>query len=188
MNRAALNTVLLLLAMVLVTVAYWQWQRRQVPDVPPPQRSDYILRQFELTTLGEDGKESFTVRGPYLQRDVGGRSISLVQPRFSFPDADGVGRWQARSDAAWVSPKADQVHLMRQVEMVGPPSPAGISTRFETPRLVVFPDANRAASEQRVTVTQGDSILAGTGLRADMQAKRFQLLNEVTVRHAPRSP
>ncbi len=188
MSRAALNALLLVLALTLVGVAYWQWLLRQVPPVEVPQRSDYILRDFELTTLGADGAEAFTVRGPYLQRDVGGRSISLVQPRFSFPDADGVGRWQARSDVAWVSPKADQVHLMRKVEMLGPPSPAGISTRFDTERLVVFPDADRATSEQRVTVTQGSSILTGIGLRADMQAKRVQLLNEVKVRHAPRSP
>lgn len=188
MNRAALNAVLLVLAVVLVGVAYWQWTLRQVPPAEAPQRSDYILREFELTTLGQDGAESFTVRGPYLQRDVGGRSISLVQPRFSFPDADGTGRWQARSDAAWVSPKADQVHLMRQVEMVGPATPAGLRTRFETARMVVFPDVDRATSEQRVTVTQGDSILTGTGLRADMKAKRFQLLNDVKGRYAPRSP
>lgn len=188
MSRAALNVALLLLAIVLVITAYWQWQRRQVPPAEAPQRSDYILREFELTTLGEDGKESFTVRGPYLQRDVGGRSISLVQPRFSFPDADGAGRWNARSDVAWVSPKADQVHLMRGVEMVGPAAGAGPGTRFDTERLVVFPDAERATSSQRVTVTQGDSILAGTGLRVDMQSKRYQLLNDVKGRYAPRSP
>ena len=47
---------------------------------------------------------------------------------------------------------------------------------------------NRATSAERVTVTQGDSILTGTGLRADLQAKRFQLLNDVKGRYAPRSP
>ncbi len=187
MNRAVLNALLMVLAVVLVGTALWQWQLRQVPPVEAPQRSDYILREYELTTLGADGAESFTVRGPYLQRDVGGQSLSLVQPRFSFPAAGG-GRWQARSDSAWVSPKADQVHLMKKVEMVGPASPAGISTRFETERMVVFPDTDRATSEQLVTVTQGPSIYSGTGLRVDMQAKRVQLLNEVKLRHAPRSP
>lgn len=188
MSRAGLNAVLALLALVLVGTAVWQWRLRQVPPVEAPQRSDYILREFELTTLGADGKESFTVRGPYLQRDVGGRSISLVQPRFSFPDRGGAGRWQARADNAWVSPRADQVHLMSRVEMVGPATPAGLRTRFRTERMVVFPDENRATSAERVTVTQGDSILTGTGLRADLQAKRFQLLNDVKGRYAPRSP
>jgi lipopolysaccharide export system protein LptC len=72
--------------------------------------------------------------------------------------------------------------------MVGPATPAGLRTRFQTERMVVFPDENRATSAERVTVTQGDSILTGTGLRADLQAKRFQLLNDVKGRYAPRSP
>jgi lipopolysaccharide export system protein LptC len=187
MSRAALNAVLLALAVVLVSVAVWQWRLRQVPPAVAPLRSDYVLRDFEMTALGDAGQESFTVRGPYLQRDVGGRSISLVQPRFSFPDAED-GRWEARSDSAWVNPDGDQVTLLDRVVMTGPPTPAGISTRFETERLTVFPDRDQATSELRVTVTQGDSILSGTGLRADMQAKRFQLLSDVKGRYAPRGP
>lgn len=187
MTRRGLNLLLAVLAVVLGSVAVWQWRMRQVPPVEAPQRSDYILRDFELVTLDKDGKESFTVVGPYLQRDVGGRSLSLVQPRFSFPDKD-AGRWQARSDSAWVSPGADEVHLLDQVELLGPPGESGLRTRFETARLVVLPDADQARSDDRVTITQGDSILAGTGLRADMKAKRFQLQNEVKGRYAPRRP
>lgn len=187
MTRRGLNIALALLAVTLGSLAVWQWRLRQVPPVEPPQRSDYILRDFELTTLDKDGKESFTVVGPYLQRDVGGRSLSLVQPRFSFPDRD-AGRWQARSDTAWVSPGADEVHLLDRVRMVGPPGETGLSTRFETEKLVVLPDVDQARTDDRVTVTQGDSILAGTGLRADMKAKRFQLQNDVKGRYAPRRP
>jgi lipopolysaccharide export system protein LptC len=187
MSRTGLNTALLVSALVLSGIAVWQWQLRRVPEPEPPQRSDYILRDYELTTLDSEGHESFTVVGPYLQRDVGGKSLSLVQPRFSFPDS-GEGRWQARSDSAWVSPGADEVHLLDQVRMVGPPTPTGLRTRFETDRLTVLPDLEQARTDERVTVTQGDSILAGTGLRADMKAKRFQLLNDVKGRYAPRRP
>lgn len=187
MNRGVLNLLLAALALVLVSTAVWQWRQRQVPPVQAPLRSDYVLRDFELTALGSDGEESFTVRGPYLQRDIGGRSLSLVQPRFSFPGAEG-GRWDARSEAAWVSPGAEQVQLMRQVEMRGPPTPAGLVTLFQTDRLTVFPDQDLATAAGRVTITQGDSILSGTGLRADMQAHRFQLLSDVKGRYAPRGP
>lgn len=185
MSRAWLNGVLGLLALVLVSLAVWQWSQRQRPPVEVPQRSDYILRDYELTTLDKEGRESFTVRGPYLQRDVGGKSLSLVEPRFSFPASQG-GRWQARSEAAWVSPGADQVHLLRQVEMVGPPSEAGQRVRFATDRLRVLPDVDRADAAGPVTVTHGDSILVGTGLDVDMSAKRFQLLNDVKGHYAPR--
>ena len=116
---------------------------------------------------------------------VGGVNPRKAGTSVSFPGADGTGRWQARSEAAWVSPKAEQVHLMRKVEMVGPAADGVPGTRFDTERLVVFPDAERATSDERVTVTRPDSILSGTGLRVDMQAKRFQLLNDVKGRYAP---
>ena len=185
MSRPPLNGVLLVSAIVLVSLAVWQWSQRPGPPPPAPQRSDYVLRDYELTTLDKEGRESFTVRGPYLQRDVGGKSLSLVEPRFSFPASQG-GRWNARSEAAWVSPGADQVHLLRQVEMVGPPSEAGLRVRFATERLRVLPEVDRADTAGQVTVTHGDSILVGTGLDVDMTAKRFQLLNDVKGHYAPR--
>lgn len=185
MTRTHLNAFLLVSAIVLVSLAVWQWSQRPGPPPPAPQRSDYVLRDYELTTLDKEGRESFTVRGPYLQRDVGGKSLSLVEPRFSFPASQG-GRWNARSEAAWVSPGADQVHLLRQVEMVGPPSETGDRVRFATERLRVRPDVDRADAAGQVTVTHGDSILVGTGLDVDMTAKRFQLLNDVKGHYAPR--
>lgn len=185
MNRAALNLMLLATAIGLGAIAAWQLRNRDVAPVAAPDRSDYVLRDFRLVTLNDEGRESFTVRGPYLQRDIGGKSLSMVKPRFSFPHADG-GRWNARSEAAWVSPDADEVHLLRSVVMVGPPSAAGVSNKLETERLLVLPRVEQASTDRRVTVTQGVSILEGTGLRADLKAKRFELLNQVKGRYVPR--
>lgn len=185
MNRATLNLVLLGLAIVLASVAVWQLRTPAAPAAAAPERSDYVLREFELVTLDDDGTESFTVRGPYLQRDVGGRSLSLVQPRFSFPDSDG-GRWNARSEAAWVSPGAEEVHLLRAVRMVGPAEGDAPPAQLDTARMLVLPKADQARSDHRVTVTQGASILEGTGLRADLATKRFDLLDQVKGRYVPR--
>lgn len=184
MNRTALNLVLALAAVGLVGLVAWQLARRQAPDPVADQRSDYVLRDFELVALDGEGKESFTVTGPHLQRDPAGKSLTLDQPRFSFPGRDG--RWNARSDTAWVSPGADEVHLRTRVRLVGPRSAAGLRTVFSTAELVVYPDTERAATDRTVTITQGDSILAGTGLAVDMRAKRFQLLSDVKGRYAPR--
>lgn len=184
MSRTALNLVLALAAAGLVGLVAWELARRRAPDPVADQRSDYVLRDFELVALDDGGKESFTVTGPHLQRDPAGRSLTLDQPRFSFPGR--AGRWNARSDSAWVSPGADEVHLRDGVRLVGPPTASGLQTAFSTPQLVVYPDTERAATDEAVTITQGDSILAGTGLAVDMRARRFQLLSDVKGRYAPR--
>lgn len=184
MNRAWLNLALAL-AVVIGAMVLWSYSGEVPVATTPVDRSDYVLREFEMITLDDQGEESFTVRGPYLQRDKHGKSISLLQPRFSFPAADGSGRWRARADRAWVNEGADEVHLLDAVRMVGPKTPAGLVTRFATDRLLVLPETEEARGDGAVTITQGDSILAGTGFRADMKTKRFQLLNQVSARYVP---
>lgn len=183
--RPALWLVLVLGALT-TSILVWRLRPEPAPAKEPAARSDYILRDFELVMLGEQGQESMTVSGPYLERDPDGRSLSLTEPRFSFPDQQ-AGRWQAQARRAWVSAKADEVRLLEEVEFLGPLSARGLQTRFSTERLDIFPELNQARSDAEVTITQGDSILRGTALRADMAAQRFQLAR-TQARYAPLRP
>ena len=69
--------------------------------------------------------------------------------------------------------------------MMGPPSPLGDRTRFSTARLQIFPNKDLALSDDLVTISRADSILHGTGLRADMKSHQIQLLANVKGRYAP---
>ena len=187
MKRPLILSALLAGVAGFAALTVWQLRRDPTPPPPGPTRSDYILHEFELTSLDSEGKESFSVAAPYLERDPGGKSLTMRQPRFSFPDRE-EGRWQAKSDSAWVAEKGVEVRLLEKVEMVGPPSPRGEQTRFSTRRLQIFPKQDLALSEDPVTVTRADSILQGTGLRADMKSKKISLLANVKGRYAPRRP
>lgn len=187
MKRLLLPSAILLGVAVVAGLMVWQLRPKAKPAGPGLARSDYILRDFELTSLGADGKESFSVAAPYLERDPGGKSLSMRLPRFSFPDRK-AGRWLATSNSAWVAERGVEVRLIEKVRMTGPPSPLGERTRFETAHLQVFPKQDLALSDDPVTVTRADSILQGTGLRADMKAHRIQLLANVKGSYAPRRP
>jgi lipopolysaccharide export system protein LptC len=171
----------------LAGIAVWQLQPAPRPPSPAPTRSDYVLENFELTSLNERGEEAFSVAAPHLERDPGGKSLTLSKPQFSFPDRK-EGRWLAVSDTAWIADKGVEVRLNDNVLFTGPPSPSGDRTRFETAHLKIFPKQDLALSEDSVTVTRADSILRGDGLRADMKAHRVQLLANVKGRYAPRRP
>ena len=187
MKRPLMFSVLLAGAATLAGVGVWQLQPAPRPLAPVPTRSDYILENFELTSLNERGEESFSVAAPHLERDPGGKSLSIRKPRFSFPDRKD-GRWLATSDAAWIADKGVEVRLNDNVLFTGPASPSGERTRFATAHLRIFPKQDLALSEDSVTVTRADSILQGVGLRADMKAHRIQLLANVKGRYAPRRP
>ena len=187
MRRPLILSVLLAGVAGVAALTVWQLRPERKPPPPGPSRSDYILHEFELTSLDSEGKESFSVAAPYLERDPGGKSLTMRLPRFSFPDRE-QGRWQASSNSAWVAEKGVEVRLIDKVDLVGPPSPRGERTRFQTAHLQIFPKQDLALSEDLVTVTRADSILRGTGLRADMKAKKVSLLANVKGSYAPRRP
>jgi lipopolysaccharide export system protein LptC len=187
--RHRIPVILSLLALAgLSTLAVWKLQPKHKPHIPAQARSDYTLENFELVTLNAQGQEAFTVDAPHLERDPEGKTLTLTKPKFSFPDKAGDGRWLATSDRAWVGPKGDEVRLIAQVDLLGPANDKGERTHFQTESLQVFPHLNKASSQDVVTITRADSILHGTGLRADMKSHEIQLLADVKGRYVPRHP
>ena len=187
MRKRSIAAATLLAVAVTGGLAVWQLRPQAPPPAPGSARSDYILENFELTALDEDGKESFSLQAPRLERDPGGKSLTITLPRFSFPD-HASGRWLATSQSAWVAEKGVEVRLIDKVKMIGPPTPLGDRTRFNTEHLQIFPKQDLALSQDLVTVSRADSILRGTGLRADMKTHHIQLLANVKGRYAPPRP
>lgn len=185
-TRPTLIWLTLLAAVVSSSVLVWQLRPQPEPPKEVPQRSDYLLRNFEVVMLNDLGHESFTVTGPYLERAPDGQSITLTEPRFSFPDRHS-GRWLGQARRAWVTRKADEVRLLEGVEFLGPESDQRGQISFRTERLDVFPKAHLARSDLEVTATQGDSILTGTAFKADLIAQRYQL-SHTKGRYAPFRP
>jgi lipopolysaccharide export system protein LptC len=178
--------VITLIVVLAILSSWFAWQLQKKDEIKPggPPRSDYVLHEFQMVTLNENGKEAFRLTAPYLERDPQGKSITITAPLFSFPDKKG-GQWHAKSTQAWVGPGANEVRLLQNVEMTGPSNKKGESTQFKTEELTVMPKKNTASAQELVTITRGSSILEGHGLRVDMQSKRFQLLANVKGRYAP---
>lgn len=175
--------LLLLLVAAVTGGLVWQLQRSEEP--PPlygPPRSDYVLVDFELVSLDEAGGEAFRVNGPMLSRHPHLGTLDVAQPRFLFPDSNGKP-WNARAARAWVAQRGDELRLTGEVEFDGPPQPNG-RIELRTTELTVLPELNEVRSDAAVTVTGPGSILRGHGLRADLDARRFQL-SKVTGHYAP---
>lgn len=161
-------------------LALWRLYRTDEPQaLTGPPRSDYFLVDFELVSLDDHGKEAFRVTGPLLSRHPSLGTISIEQPRFLFP-VEAAQSWTARADRAWASADGGELRLDGGVALDGPPEDGQGALAFRSERLNIYPKERRAASEEMVAFTSAHSILQGRGFRADMQSRRFQLLNEVT--------
>ena len=72
-------TLVLLLAAIACGWSVWTHSGGGI-DAAASTRSDYVLHDFEIVSLDSQGEESFTLRGPRLQRDPGAKSMTCCLP------------------------------------------------------------------------------------------------------------
>lgn len=182
MNWRGWLTLVLLLAAIGSGVAILRQQKSMLSDGVADQRPDYILHNFEAITLDQQGKEGFTLQAPKLARNPDSREMNIDQPIFLFPDKQG-SRWRSNSNTAWVNADGSEIRLRGAVKLDN--SNDAKRMRMETEALNVFPDADRATSDQQVTITQPGSIIRGHGLEAQLDQNRVTLQSEVRAQYAP---
>ena len=93
-------TVVLLLAAIACGWSVWRFTGGGA-EAMASTRSEYVLHDYEIVSLDSEGKESFTLSGPRLQRDPGAKSMSLETPRFLVPDRNGA-YWDVRAQRGLV--------------------------------------------------------------------------------------
>ena len=181
--RLALGLILA----VVAALAAWSLRNRDKDSpavVDSGQRPDYVMHDFELISLDDQGKENVTLRAPLLERNATDQTMVVTAPLFLLPDSQGRP-WQLRAKSGWISAKGDELRLKDDV--VGN-SPEGTApTRLETTHLNVFPDRNLVRTDAKVTVTRPGSILNGVGFEGNTKTKRFSFKSQVHSRYVPQS-
>ena len=193
MNLPAMNwRVLVSLALLAIAaISGWSlWTKRGIPTddaLVAGGRPDYVLHDFELVALDDQGRESFTLRAPELVRDPGTKAMEIATPLFLIPPRDGSDAgdaWQVRSATGWVSAEGDELRLRGAVkaESEGRADPPVTIT---TEQLNVFPETDLVTSPVAVAVNRPGSILRGIGLEVNLASKQYTLRSKVRSRYAP---
>ena len=179
---------LLGLALLVAAVAtgWLAWNRRDrgEPQATATERSDYVLRDFEMAMLGKDGIESVRLQAPELQRNREDQSLAILQPLFLMPGEDGG--WRLAADQGWVNADGSLARLEGNVKgdsAEGHPVP----TTFRTDRLELLPDKHLARTDNRVTLTQPGIMQTGVGFEANLRTQRYKFLSQVKTRYEPSS-
>lgn len=146
---------------------------------------DYILHDFTIVALDEQGKESTTLRAPLLERQRGDQTISIATPLFEMPDKDGK-HWTLRSETGWLSAKGDEMKLRGSVAGDSPAGPGVPPTTFRTDHLDVFPKESRARTDALVTMTRPGMEQSGVGFEVDSKNNTYHFLSQSKGRYTPR--
>jgi len=181
MSWRGVLTLVLLVAAVLSGWSAWRQRRGDAPAATTNQRSDYLLHDFELIALDKLGKEAFTLNAPKLARNPNDKTMSLDTPVFLLPDKQG-NHWKVQSKTGWVSADNAEVRLRGEVVAKSPEEDAR-EIWMNTEQLNIFPDTDRAASPDLVTITQPGSTIVGRGMQVDLASKRYAFLSQVKHRY-----
>ncbi len=180
--------IVMLVLLAAASVSGWAlWSQRNMEQALAATlgRADYVLEDFELVALDEQGKESFTLRAPRLARDPSAKTLDITTPLFLIPPRAGSqgAPWEVRSKTGWVSAKGEELRLRGDVKAVS----AGATgpTTLASEEMNVFLKAKRATSAVQVTVTQPGSILRGRGLEVSLDSRQYTLHSEVNSRYVP---
>ncbi len=169
------------LALLAAGSGYLAWLLRDRPDAQQfagPPRSDYTLADFTLNALDSQGRRTFQVSGPRLVRRGDDGSIHVATPNYLLVDGGGKG-WHGRSDAAWVDREGTVMKLQGHVEMRRDAASGEDPVELVTRDVTAWPREHRIATEAPATITQPGSILRGTGMRGDLDARILELMSDV---------
>ena len=175
-------TIALLLGAIASGWSVWR-QSRPVDDGVLKTRPDYVLRDYEIISLDKQGKESFTLRGPVLQRDPADKTMELATPVFLVPDRQNR-YWRISATRGVVPADGSQLQLHGNVLSTSP-ADAPPATRIETEQLNLFPGENRATSAAAVAITRPGLTMNGHGMQADFDRQQISLLSQVRTRYVP---
>ena len=175
----------LLAAAVVSGWSAWKHHKDNAAAEAPRLRPDYVMRDFEMISLDDQGQEAVTLKAPLMQRNPSDQTWAISMPLFLLPDPKGQP-WELRAQSGWVSAKGEELRLKDNVVGTSPTG-AATPTEFKTTHLNVFPRQNLARTDAAVTITQPGSILSGTGFETNTKTKRYALKSQVHSRYVPKS-
>ncbi len=187
-DRRFVATVIVLALLALATqILVWLSRPRvEEPAFTGPPRSGYTLEDFTLHALDENGRLTFSVAGPRLVRRGEDGSIFVSTPRYRMLDSDG-NPWTGTSESAWVNRDGSLMKLEGDVAMQRTPGAEVGPATIRTSELQVRPKDRTLETAAATRIEQPGSILRGTGMRGDLNAKVLELLSDVHNTFEPRT-
>lgn len=179
------RTMVAIVVLAIAAPASWileRWVAGSTPanDFIGPPISDYVLYNAKVWSYDVDGLLSFTMISPRMDRRDGDESLYINAPVFSITSKKpGVPDWQGNSPYGWVNKSGTLMHLDGAVYMYRPAFAQGPMATLHTSNVTGWPKENRIETADPATMTQGQSVMNGVGMRANLNDNHMELLHDV---------
>lgn len=183
----AATLAIALAAGVAQLLLWWFGPAPRSSDFVGPPRSGYTLSDARMTEYNAEGLPSFHLQSPHLERREGDDSLYLNAPTFQLPSHQaGVPDWKGQSLYGWVNKDGSQLKLQGPVEMNRTAFGDTPATSMQTADVTAWPKQNRLETAAPAQMVQGGTRISGVGMRADLNDKHLELLDDVHATFPPR--
>lgn len=183
----AATIAIALAAGVAQLLLWWFGPAPKTSDFVGPPRSGYTLIDARMTEYNAAGQPSFHLQTPRLERREGDDSLYLNAPTFQLPaNQAGVPDWRGQSLYGWVNKDGSQLKLQGPVEMQREAFGDAPAARIQTADVTAWPKQNRLETAAPAQMVQGGTRISGIGMRADLNDKHLELLDDVHATFPPR--
>ncbi len=166
MNERITAMAPLILLILLAAMTFWLNRLIQGDNPKGPQRHDpdYIVERFKVTRFDTTGKLQHTIVADRMDHFPDDDTTVVATPHLTYHQ---VPPTEVFARIALMSADGKEVDLVDNVRVVRHGAESAPATVMETRTLKVFPDDEKANTSQPVVITQGKSIINGTGLDLD---------------------
>ena len=143
----------------------------------------YYLDSAELIGTGPDGSIVFQVWTDRAEQMRGDDSVNLNKLRMVYGPADGQP-WELTANSGRIPADASIIELRGDV--VATSGEKGTNkTIIRTQQLDIDPETRQAETKQKVAIDYNGRILNATGMEANFETNRLNLLSNVNGKFAP---
>ncbi len=186
LNRIRLPVILLLTALLLVAVGYWNIRpesfMRDAPVIEGAQQPiDFYVINSTTVQYQPDGKRDYVLTAEKVEH-VKATDVSLLTGPDLRSYRGAEQPWHVTSARGEVGPQGQQVELIDDVK-VERQDAKGRPTIITSSRMTVLPEKDYAETRQPVRIVAANGVTTATGMKAYLNEGRMLLLSNVRGQH-----
>jgi lipopolysaccharide export system protein LptC len=186
LSRIRFPAILLLIALLLVAVGYWNIRPESFMQEAPAAQGDespidfYVINS-RTVQYQPDGKRNYELSAEKVEH-IKATDISLL----TRPDLRSYRGselpWHVTSERGEVGPQGEEVELIDNVRIERTDA-KGRPTIVTSSRMTVLPEKDYAETRQPVRIVAANGVTTATGMKAYLNEGRMLLLSNVRGQH-----
>ena len=186
LSKIHLPVILLLIALVLAAVGYWNIRPESFMQQPRPASAeespiDFYVINARTVQYQPDGKRNYQLTAEKMEHLKASDISLLTRPDLKSYRGTELP-WHVTSERGEVGPAGEEVELIDNVRIARTDA-EGRPTIITTTRMTVLPEKDYAETRQPVRIVAANGVTTATGMKAYLNEGRMLLLSNVRGQH-----